>query len=345
MRYRPGVMNAHRPFKKTFILLLVSLVVFESSCAHVARVKFPPPPFKTPPELIRYYNYSPYPGKPLIYPFHVQERYIEKRVIFRKVEDTTGNRSSLVIHYYEPKTNKKHPLILITPILGKNYGIERSFASFFAKRGFACAIVYRKPLRFIPDEPLSVVEAYLRSSIIRLRIALDWLCRQEKVDPNAIGTFGISFGGMLNTVLAAVDSRPKCHLIALAGGELAEVICYSHEKTIERYRNQFMKLSQLTPEEFREKLREAIISEPVTFARYIDTRKVYLFIAMFDLVIGKKHSRKLAKALGNPETYYVPLGHYTSVLAIPFVRVKAANYFESHLKQDVYENTRHRVKD
>ena len=319
-------------FQKKLILLLVFLFFFESSCAHVARLKNPPSPTKAPAHLVNYYRYPPLTAKPLILTLRNHRLYIEKRVIFRQVEDLPGHRSSLVIHYYEPKEKRRHPLIVITPVLGKNYGIERSFATYFANRGYACAIVDRKRLRLIPDQELSKFEEYLRSSVIRIRIALDWLEHQEKIDPERIGTYGISFGGILNTILGGIESRIKCHLIALAGGNLADVICYSHEGVIQRYRQQFMKQRGITLEEFHKQLQEAILSEPMEFAHFIDSRKVYLFIAWFDFVVGRKHARKLAKALGYPETYYVPLGHYSSALAIPFIRVKTLQFFDSHLK-------------
>ncbi len=319
--------------KKSLLILLTLLLFFESGCAHVARFKTPLPPQKPSRNLIDYYRYSPLTSVPRITVLKSHKTYTEKKMVFQGVEDTTGYRSPLVIDYYEPNEKKRHPLIVITPILGKNYGIERSFANYFANRGFACAIVHRRRLRLLPDEGVGQIEAYFRSSIIRLRMAIDWLKRQEKVDPEAIGAFGISFGGILNTVLAGIEPQIKSHLIALAGGDLPSVLCYSHEKTIQRYRNQFMKRKGLTLEEFREELKASIVSEPMVFARFVDTHRVYLFIAFFDLVVGKKHALKLAKAFGQPESYYVPLGHYSSMLVIPFIRIKAVKFFEAQLKQ------------
>jgi hypothetical protein len=320
--------------KKSLLILLALLLFFESGCAHVARFKTPPPPQKPPRNLTDYYRYSPLTSAPHVTLLKSHKTYTEKKMVFQGVEDTTGYRSPLVIDYYEPNEKKRHPLIVITPILGKNYGIERSFANYFANRGFACAIVHRRRLRLLPDEEVGQIEAYFRSSIVRLRMAIDWLKRQEKVDPEAIGAFGISFGGILNTVLAGIEPQIKSHLIALAGGDLPSVLCYSHEKTIQRYRNQFMKRKGLTLDEFRDELKASIVSEPMVFAHFVDTHRVYLFIALFDLVIGKKHALKLAKAFGQPESYYVPLGHYSSMLVIPFIRIKAVKFFEAQLKQN-----------
>ncbi len=318
--------------RKIVSLVLIFFLLSESGCVHVARMKLPPTPNAPPNELVDYYRYPPLKAAPVVHLLKNHRSYIEKRVIFRQVEDRPGRHITLVIRYYEPKEKKPRPLILITPVLGKNYGVEHFFASYFISHGYTCAIVERQRLRLLPDQELTAVEDYFRSSIIRLRIALDWLERQDRVDPNHMGAMGISFGGILNTVLGGIEPRLKCHVIALAGGNLPDVICYSHEGAIKRYRQQFMKKRGIGLEEFHRQLEKTIISEPMVFAHFIDSRNVHLFIAWFDFVVGRKHARKLEKAFGYPETYYVPFGHYSSVLAAPFVRVKALHFLDSHLK-------------
>ena len=211
--------------------------------------------------------------------------------------------------------------------------MERHFAEFLAQRGFAALIVRRKQLRLLPDEGFEQIEEYLRTSVIRLRLALDWAQTRKEIDPERIGTLGLSLGGVLNAVLAGLDNRPKAHVIALAGGNLADVICYTHDRQIKRYRQQFMKRNHLTLEELRWHLRQVIKTDPMYFAHYVGPKNVLFFIAWFDRIIGRKYSRKLAKALGNPERYYFPLGHHSSVLMLPFVRVGAFRFFEERLKK------------
>ena len=242
------------------------------------------------------------------------------------------DQAPLKLEVYLPKGEGPFPLILISPILGGKYRIERSLADFLAKHEFAVVIVHRKPLRLLPDEGLEQIEDYLRASVIRLRRALDWAQTQKEIDQERIGTLGISLGGILNVVLAGVDKRVKVHVIAMAGGNLADVMCYTHEKAVKRYRNQFMKRKGLSLDELREQLRNTVVTDPMTYAHQVGSDNTLLFIAWFDMVIGRKHSRKLAKALGNPETYYFPLGHYSSLLTVPFVRVRALRFFEKKFK-------------
>src|SRR6266478_6231695 len=58
-----------------------------------------------------------------------------------------GQPRTLVIDYYLPKGEEKHPVLLILPMLGGSYPLEKYFAVYFAKRGFAALIVHRDKLR------------------------------------------------------------------------------------------------------------------------------------------------------------------------------------------------------
>jgi len=68
-------------------------------------------------------------------------------------------------------------------------------------------IVKRLRFRYDPAKPIDQVEDTLRASVIRHRQALDWLLAQPTVDTTRVGTFGISYGAIINASLAAVDPR------------------------------------------------------------------------------------------------------------------------------------------
>ncbi|MBI3313831.1 MAG: hypothetical protein HYZ83_06315, partial [Candidatus Omnitrophica bacterium] len=89
------------------------------------------------------------------------------------------------IDYYLPKNLKpgqKRPVILISPILGGNMVVDH-FAAYYAGRGYIAALVYRKRTFWDDEQGIEQVENYLRSSVIRLRQAVDWVTVQPEVDP------------------------------------------------------------------------------------------------------------------------------------------------------------------
>lgn len=279
-----------------------------------------------------YYQTPRLPGPAEIRVIKKSDSFVIKEVVLPKSSRALEGLAPLTLEYYLPAGKGPFPLILISPILGGKYRIERFLADVLVRRGVAALIVHRKRLRLLPDEGLEQLETYLRASVVRARMALDWVETQKEIDPGRIGSLGISLGGILNVVLAGVDKRVKVHVIAMAGGNLTDVICYTHVKAVKRYRHQFMKREKITLEELRRRLRETLLTDPMRFAHRIRSDDTLLFIAWFDMVIGRKHCRKLAKALGNPETYYFPLGHYNSVLTIPFVSVRAVRFFENRFK-------------
>ena len=135
-------------------------------------------------------------------------------------------RTTNRIDFYIPqkmKPGERRPVILISPILGGNMVVDH-FARYYARRGLIAALVYRKRIFWEDQEGIDQVEKYMRTSVIRLRQAVDWLEEQPEVDKNRIGAFGISYGAILHSVLAAVEPRIKYHVLAMPGGPLPEVI-------------------------------------------------------------------------------------------------------------------------
>lgn len=167
--------------------------------------------------------------------------------------------------------------------------MPRNLLLYFASSGIASAIVHRPRIKFQPEQDINQIEKYLRQAVVNIRQALDWLVTREEIDAEKTGSFGISFGGIINTIAAGVEPRLKYNVIALAGGSLADIICYSHEESIKVYR-------------------EKII---------------------FDNVVGRKYSRRLWKEIGRPEVTYLPFGHYSSILAKWYVKAQSLNFFKN----------------
>ena len=318
----------HQRFVSSVVICLIPALI-SAGCAHyrLEKVRFPASDTSS----AGYYQTPRLSGSVKRHVIKRSRHFSVQKVVL-PAGPLAIDRAPVGLEFYLPGSDGPVPLILISPILGGKYRIERSLAEYLAKHGFAALIVHRKSLRLLPDEGVQQLEDYLRASVIRLRRALDWAQTQKEIDKEKIGTLGISLGGILNVVLAGVDKRVKAHVIAMAGGNLADVVCYTHEKAVKRYRNQFMKRQGLTLDELREQLRATIVTDPMSHAHEVGTDNALLFIAWFDMIIGRKYSRKLAKALGNPETYYFPLGHYSSLLTIPFVRVRALRFFEKKFK-------------
>lgn len=339
-----------------FSIGLVSLLFLVTGCVH-----YPPPSaFRATDEIPEdwrgYYDYPKKTAAPerkilkekrnyvleeVTFDLNLPEELIERPVDEMRKEvaekwknnDLKGAKDleleySVKLDYYRSKQEGKKPIILVSPILGGNMIVDW-FAAFFASRGMDAAIVHRRKPRYDTAQDMNQVERSLRKSVIRTRQALDWLLEQPGTDQERVGSFGISYGGLVNTVTAAVEPRIQCHIMAMAGGPMADLIVDSEEKAIKKYIRTAAEQAGYTPETLRANLRKTIKSDTLTMAAYLKTEDVLLVIAYFDKVVGRRYSENLWRALGMPEVIYTPLGHYATILTLPYLKGKALKFYRS----------------
>lgn len=256
-----------------------------------------------------------------------------------KTDQKTANDQRLRymnrIDLYVPKNMKpgeKRPTILISPILGGNMVVDH-FARYYAGRGYIAALVYRKKV-FWDDEDAypDQLEHYLRLSVIRLRQSLDWLEAQPEVDGKKIGAFGVSYGAVLHSVLAAVEPRIQYHVLAMPGGPLADVIMKCPDKAIVKLRKHVKEKYGYSDDKIYKDLQGSLKTDPIYLAPYIDKSKTEIYVALFDRVVGADHSWGLWRAMGKPQVKVMPFGHYGGVLIFPYLQTQSYLAFKKHLR-------------
>src|ERR1051325_4157336 len=123
----------------------------------------------------------------------------------------------LVLDYFLPLTKEKHPVVLILPMLGGSYPLEKYFAAYFAKRGFAAIIVHREKMR--KDSTTAALDFMLKQSVLDNMRAIDWIETRPELDAGSIGVFGISMGGIKGALLAPLERRVRASILGLVGGD------------------------------------------------------------------------------------------------------------------------------
>lgn len=237
---------------------------------------------------------------------------------------------------YLPEGQGSFPLICLTPILGRllfldDLFMERHFARFFASNGFAAALIERPIFEYNSTRGLEQIQRYLEESILRNEKVLDELLTRKEINPQKIGSFGISFGAVLNSLWAASDFRLKAHVFALAGGNVPEILITSRDPLMRSYLKAIMKSAGKKEEELKEAFEKVIRLDPLKAAPSIPRETVFMMLGVFDRVIRFRYGLALWRALGKPETLFLPLGHYTSLVTIPFTKWRALEFFKKRL--------------
>ncbi len=232
--------------------------------------------------------------------------------------------------HWKPRVaaSRKRPLILMSPILGNTTMLVDRFAAYFARVGFHAVIVQRKELDFHPTQSLELAEAEYRTLVMRSRQALDWLIEQEGIDETRLGTFGVSAGAIISSLVAGADSRLRGHVWMLPGAPLSDVMIDTVEDPFRTYVRDTMKATGLNKGQLRERLTEIMVTDPLILADRVDTSRVLLFLARFDRSVPTASGLALWKALGRPELVMMPTGHYTTFVVLPWLKRRARAHFE-----------------
>ena len=79
-----------------------------------------------------------------------------------------------------------------------------------------------------------------------------------------------------------------------------------------------------------------IRTDPVKLAPYVARDNVLMLIARFDHSVPTRYQLRLWRALGKPRADFVPLGHYTSILALPAHRLSIMRFFAENFDEPAY---------
>src|SRR3989338_537214 len=301
-------------------------------CAYAPLRTSPHPPPPLPTEVAAYYAYPHRLADVTTQPLRNNQWVRESQISFPLSASGFEPTEPLVeFEWFESQQPGRRPAILFNPILGGDYPLERNICRFLARHRFHVALVHRKTLKIAPDQPIEHLELLLRQGIVRIRQVVDWMEAHERVDPSRMGSFGISMGGIAGIITAAVEPRLRAHVVALAGGSLADILVTSKDSLLAKPRARYLAHHHMDLKTMETHLRQHITTDPVRLAPYVDTTRLLMFIAVGDRTIGRGNSLRLRRALRFPATVFLPTGHYTAYLMLPYLKYASLRFFRRHL--------------
>lgn len=313
--------------------LLVALL--SPGCVHLRQSSRPRPAQPLPSPILEAVAYSrPDALTCTVSNLESKARFDIQRITMQAAANHVATNRTLVLDYYRPTragTNRT-AVILVLPIIGGGYPLEKYFCAYFARQGLAAVLVRRDRLK-TPDR-LADIDGLLRQAAIDARQTLDWVETRPELDAQRTGVFGISMGGIRAAFLTPLDPRIRASVIGLAGGDLPHIVTYSREPGITRRRRAYLQTQNISLEEFHEGLKPVMLSDPLNVAPAIDPSKVLLVLATFDTAVPSKKGFELRRAMGKPETIVLPTGHYTALLFIPYIKPACLRFFHEKLGRD-----------
>ena len=242
------------------------------------------------------------------------------------------NNNTVHCEYFRPAKPGKYPACVVLHILGGDFPLARLFANNLAQHGVAALFVKmpyygerRQPnstARMISTDPTETVRG-MTQAVKDIRYAAAWLTAQDEVDPQQLGIFGVSLGGITASLAAAAEPRFVKVCPVLAGGKLDLVLRDSQEKHLAAARQHWLdqghSLDDLTV------LMKTI--DPCSYASALHGRKVLMLNALHDEVIPRPCTDSLWEAFGRPDIHWYNAGHYTAMFYVLDALDQSAAFF------------------
>ena len=233
------------------------------------------------------------------------------------VETEHACNNTVHCEYFRPHGPGRRPAVVVLHILGGDFPLARLFSRYLAASGTPALFVKmpyygpRRPTevrkRMIDVDPRDSVVG-MRQAVLDIRRAGAWLASREEVDPEQIGIFGISLGGITAALAAEQEPRFRNVCLMLAGGDLGRVSWESRE--VKQARDQWLAKGG-TKEEFFTVLQPI---DPATYAERLRSRRLFMINASQDEVIPPACTTSLWEKAGKPPIVWFDAGHYTAAL-------------------------------
>jgi len=216
------------------------------------------------------------------------------------------------------------PAVVVLHILGADFALSRYLAARLADRGVAALFVKlpyygeRRPPgegnRFLSSDIDRSIGA-MRQGICDVRRAAAWLAGRPEVDPTKLGVTGISLGGIVSSVAAAVDPALNRGVFLLAGGDLSRILWEMPEGA--KYRQRWVESGRTRAD--LKALTDPF--DPLTHAHRLVGKRLLMIAGEVDEVVPPASTRALWAAAGRPPILWYECGHYSALaFLLPAVR-------------------------
>ncbi len=247
---------------------------------------------------------------------------------------TSPHEANNTVHceYFCPRHGPdRKPAAIVLHILGGDFPLSRLFCLTLAERGTAALFVKmpyygpRRPegvgRRMISEDPQETAEG-MTQAILDIRQATAWLAARAEIDPQRLGVFGISLGGITGALAATAEPRLQNVCLLLAGGDIARVAWESRE--LDKVRQRWQEKGG-TKEEFMAAMREI---DPVLYGANVRGKRILMLNATEDEVIPRECTESLWRAFGEPEIHWYAGGHYSVARYIVNAMDRVGDFFE-----------------
>lgn len=303
-------------------LLAAAWAILLAACQAVPGAAHPRPALALPAELAAYYQVpgelrvealAAQPDIGALQHWHGQLAAGDERVHFQILR---------------PAQRPDAPFVALVPILAGGENLMHMVAEALGRRGYAVGWCRRVAGALVAPQRCEDLERLFRRTVVHYRMLLAWAREAELVAGRRAAVLGISMGGIIGSVLMAVEPDLQAGALCLAGADLPELVLCTTENRVLRWLEWRRRQDGCGDWEIGTELRRHLRSDPVHLSACVPTGKVLLVAATLDEVVPWHHQQLLWEALGRPRRVLLPLGHYSAALMLHPILDAVARFFD-----------------
>ena len=148
----------------------------------------------------------------------------------------------------------------------------------------------------------------IRQSVVDVRRGLDYLATRPNINSQRIGLVGVSFGAIIGTVAAGVDTRIKASALVSGGGDLPVILKSLSARNVTVGGR---KMGVFAGTDWTRAAAALAPEDPLTFASHIAPRALLMECGRKDAVIIPRSAQELYAAAQQPKQidWYGQYGH------------------------------------
>ncbi len=248
-------------------------------------------------------------------------RYTVSKLRFPSPIETPDPANNVVhAEYFAPVGfGPNRPAVIVLHILGADFPLSRYMAARLADRGVAALFVKlpyygeRRPpgregssKKFLSTD-IERTMTSMRQAVHDVRRAVCWLAARPDVDRARLGVSGISLGGIVSSLVAAIDPTIQQGAFLLAGGDLSSILWSMPEAA--PYRALWVESGRTRAD------LKALTDpyDPLTYATRLKGKKLLFIAGKVDEVVPPSSTLLLWDAAGRPPIRWYDCGHYSAV--------------------------------
>ncbi len=303
-----------------------------------------------------------YIKSPIEYTKEVKSNYTEYIFSANYATEFEENKQ-VYVHIFEPKGAVKGDIIFLHGIGNKNISYLEWYGSFFQKKGYRASFTilpyhlqrtpkgYKGGDLFYSANPDKCVVRF-HMAIKDVRRTIDMLETMRNYNENKVFLIGVSFGGIIGTMVMALDKRIKKGALIITGGNWRWINfhstytgivreeyrtkgnpygCNSEEFCVKYFRKDPVKYCMENFNSIEDIFTKSPIPcyqyDPISYAKFVN-QEILFVMGKFDKVIPKNASKELFELLPNKKLKIIPTGHKTSIIFKKQMGIWSLKHFE-----------------